>query len=213
MIHASWRSVAAIVSWWRASSPHFRRILFRFSSSILSSALFFCSLDFFLSTGFGFFLFSTDLFLSAFFKPFFASFSDAVLLSLLESDLSFSRKLCVKRLLFLFVELSALTLELILEARSIGRHERKTFLGCQIVLPVGSHLLHSDVFHLFHENSSGSRLFSVVFFHFRDFSKPLRSLVVIEASLDFLELFLIVSLDFLEFLDTLLEELVQIDGQ
>jgi len=135
------------------------------------------------------------------------------LLSLLESDLSFSRKLCVKRLLFLFVELSALSLELILEARSVGRHERKTFLGCQIVLPVGSHLLHSDVFHLFHENSSGSRLFSVVFFHFRDFSKPLRSFVVIEASLDFLELFLIFSLDFLEFLDTLLEELVQIDGQ
>lgn len=135
------------------------------------------------------------------------------MLSLLESDLSFSRKLCVKCFLFLFVKLSALSLELILEARSIGRHERETVLGCQIVLPVGSHLLHSDVFHLLHENSSGSRLFSVVFFHFRDFSKPLRSFVVIEASLDFLQLFLVLSLDFLEFLDTLLEELVQVDRQ
>jgi hypothetical protein len=64
-----------------------------------------------LSTGFGFFLFSTNLFLSAFFEPFFASFSDSVLLSLLESDLSFSCKLCVKCFLFLFVKLSALSLK------------------------------------------------------------------------------------------------------
>ena len=65
-----------------------------------------------MSTGFGFFLFSTNLFLSAFFEPFFASFSDSVLLSLLESDLSFSRKLCVKCFLFLFVKLSALSLKI-----------------------------------------------------------------------------------------------------
>jgi len=49
--------------------------------------------------------------------------------------------------------------------------------------------------------------------HFRDLSKPLCSFVVIEATLDFLQLFLIFSLDFLEFLDTFLEELVQVDYQ
>jgi len=54
---------------------------------------------------------------------------------------------------------------------------------------------------------------SVILFHLRDLSKPLRSFVVIEASLDFLELFLVLSLDFLEFFDTLLEELVQVDRQ
>jgi len=127
------------------------------------------------------------------------------LLSLLESDLSFSRKLCIKRLLFLFVKLSALSLELILKARSIGRHERETVLGFQIVLPIRSHLLHSHVFHLLHKNSSCSRLLSIVLFHLWDLSKPFRSFVVIEASLDFLELFLVFSLDFFEFLDTLLE--------
>lgn len=74
-------------------------------------------------------------------------------------------------------------------------------------------MLHSHVFHFFHEDSGGSRLLSIVLFHFWNLSKSLRSFVVIEATLDFLELFLVLSLDFLEFLDALLEELVQVNRQ